>query len=99
MRRTMQAAVLVSGVAVALAFSDGNKRLAAALGVIFLRVNGVLVTGDHLELADEVIRLVNHTSARVTSSAALTPRTDAAFLPCPPSTRAFHILSYTSRTN
>ncbi|HEY8284239.1 MAG TPA: type II toxin-antitoxin system death-on-curing family toxin [Chloroflexota bacterium] len=58
-----QAATLIAGMALAHAFSDGNKRLAAALGVIFPRANGVAFTGDHIELADEVLRIVNRTEA------------------------------------
>ena len=45
------------------AFSDGNKNLTAALGVEFLRVNGVLGTGDHCELADKVLRFVRWSSS------------------------------------
>jgi death on curing protein len=58
----VQAAALVVGIALAHAFGDGNKRLAAALGVIFLHANNVVVTGPHLELADEVLHIVNRTS-------------------------------------
>jgi len=58
-----QAASLIAGVALAHALSDGNKRLAAALGVIFLRANDMAFVGEHLELADEVLRLVNRTEA------------------------------------
>ena len=63
-----QAATLVVGIALAHAFSDGNKRLAAALGVIFLRVNGTAITGEHLELADEVLLLVNRKSPLVAAT-------------------------------
>jgi death-on-curing protein len=58
----VQAAALVVGIALAHAFADGNKRLAAALGVIFLHANNVVVTGPHLQLADEVLHIVNRTS-------------------------------------
>ena len=60
--RCSQAATLVVGIARAQAFGDGNKRLAAALGVIFLRANDVVVTGPHLDLAGEVLRVVNRPS-------------------------------------
>ena len=63
-----QAATLVVGIALAHAFSDGNKRLAAALGVIFPRVNGIVITGEHLELADEVLLLVNRTSSLIAAT-------------------------------
>ena len=56
-----QAATLIAGVALAHAFSDGNKRLAAALGVIFARVNDIAFSGEHIEMADEVLRIVNRT--------------------------------------
>lgn len=56
-----QAAILIAGVVLAHAFSDGNKRLAAALGVIFLRANDIAFTGEHIALADEVLRIVNRT--------------------------------------
>lgn len=59
----IQAAILIAGVALAHALSDGNKRLAAALGVIFLRANDLAFVGEHIELADEVLRLVNRTEA------------------------------------
>ena len=53
-----QAATLTAGVALAHAFSDGNKRLAAALGVIFLDLNGVRLVAEPIALADAVLALV-----------------------------------------
>jgi prophage maintenance system killer protein len=63
-----QAAALVAGVALARAFGDGNKRLAAALGVIFLDANDIVVTGEHLALADEVLGIVNRMSVLPTAA-------------------------------
>ena len=63
-----QATSLIAGVALAHALSDGNKRLAAALGVIFLRANDTAFVGEHLELADEVLRLVNRAEALPTAT-------------------------------
>jgi death-on-curing protein len=56
-----QASTLIAGVALAHSFSDGNKRLAASLGVIFLHANDIEMTADHLGYADQVIALVLHT--------------------------------------
>jgi death on curing protein len=53
-----QAATLIAGVALAHAFNDGNKRLAAALGLIFLHINDVGVSGDHIEYTDAVLAVV-----------------------------------------
>jgi death-on-curing protein len=54
-----QAATLVAGVALAHAFADGNKRLAATLGLTFLFANGVPFESDPIEFAEQVLALVN----------------------------------------
>ena len=55
---TLQAAALASGIAQNQAFVDGNKRVAFAACVVFLRANGhSLREGAHDALADRIIGL------------------------------------------
>jgi death-on-curing protein len=61
----LQAATLAAGVALAHAFEDGNKRLAYAACLTFLRINGVRVTAHSLQVADQVIGLVDRGSERL----------------------------------
>lgn len=49
-----QAVVLMSGVALAHAFVDGNKRTALLVGDTFLRENGFRFTGNYVELAKQI---------------------------------------------
>ena len=58
-----QAAVLISGIALAHAFSDGNKRLALLAGDTFLRLNGVLVQAEQHQFAQQILDLVNRPDA------------------------------------
>ena len=46
-----QAALLAVGVSQAQAFLDGNKRTAFAACDVFLRLNGIVIVGDPIELA------------------------------------------------
>lgn len=46
-----QAALLAVGVSQAQAFLDGNKRTAFAACDVFLRLNGIIIVGDSIELA------------------------------------------------
>jgi death on curing protein len=46
-----QAALLAVGVSQAQAFLDGNKRTAFAGCDVFLRLNGIVIVGDPIELA------------------------------------------------
>jgi len=46
-----QAVLLAVGVSQARAFLDGNKRTAFAACDVFLRVNGIAIAGDPIELA------------------------------------------------
>ncbi len=55
----VQAAHLMGGIALAHAFEDGNKRLAYACGLIFLRLNGMRITGSAEAIADQVLAIVN----------------------------------------
>ena len=55
-----QAVALTVGVALAHAFSDGNKRLALTAGLVFLDRNGVVVTADDTALAEALLAVVNH---------------------------------------
>lgn len=49
-----QAALLAVGISQAQAFVDGNKRLAFGACDVFLRLNGLLFSGDPLALAKEL---------------------------------------------
>ena len=49
-----QCAVLAVGIAQAQAFLDGNKRAAFAAADVFLRLNGLLFSGDPLDLAQQL---------------------------------------------
>lgn len=51
---TEQAAALIVGVALAHAFLDGNKRTALVAGTTFLRLNGMRVERQPLEIAKQV---------------------------------------------
>jgi death-on-curing protein len=55
----MQTATLMGGIALAHAFEDGNKRLAYACGLTFLRQNGIRIIGSAEAIADQVIAIVN----------------------------------------
>lgn len=39
-------------------FRDGNKRVAAAAAIVFLRVNGISLEADEMELYEQMIALV-----------------------------------------
>src|SRR5690242_13363911 len=56
-----QTALLVSGIALAHAFVDGNKRTALLAGRLFLRLNGFVLEREPLEFANAILALVNHT--------------------------------------
>ncbi|TAK35883.1 MAG: type II toxin-antitoxin system death-on-curing family toxin [Chloroflexota bacterium] len=49
-----QCVVLAVGISQAQAFVDGNKRTAFVAADVFLRVNGLLFSGDPLELARQL---------------------------------------------
>ena len=53
-----QAAVLVSGVALAHAFEDGNKRAALAIGDVFLQNNNWWVAASDLDFARQIEALI-----------------------------------------
>ena len=55
----VQAVHLIGGLALAHAFEDGNKRLAYACGLTFLRQNGIRITGSPEAIADQVLAIVN----------------------------------------
>jgi death-on-curing protein len=54
-----QAALLIAGIALAHAYSDGNKRLALLTGDTFLRLNGMLIHAEEREFAQQVLDIVN----------------------------------------
>ena len=58
-----QTALLVSGIALAHAFVDGNKRTALLAGRMFLRLNSYTLERAPLEFAEAILALVNHTSS------------------------------------
>lgn len=49
-----QAVALMSGIALAHAFVDGNKRTALLVGDTFLRENGFRFSGNYVELAKQI---------------------------------------------
>lgn len=55
-----KAAKLISAVATAHAYADGNKRLAWHLGVAFLELNGLLVVAEQEDAANAALRVVTH---------------------------------------
>ena len=50
-----QAALLAVGISQAQAFLDGNKRIAFLACDVFLRLNGLAIVGDPLELAVQLV--------------------------------------------
>jgi death-on-curing protein len=54
-----QAARLATGITRARAFLDGNKRTAQRAHVLFLYINGLVITGDHLDLARKLEALAD----------------------------------------
>jgi death-on-curing protein len=54
-----QAALLISGVALAHAFLDGNKRTALAAGTTFLHLNGYWIVSEPGEFGRQIEALVN----------------------------------------
>jgi death-on-curing protein len=54
-----QAATLTAGIALAHAFEDGNKRLAYASCLTFLRINGIRLDTSPRDLADQILGLVD----------------------------------------
>ncbi len=58
-----QAALLVSGIALAHAFVDGNKRTALIAGETFLDKNGYTLAAEPLEFAEAILALVNRSDS------------------------------------
>ncbi len=58
-----QTALLVSGIALAHAFADGNKRTAILAGEMFVDLNGHIMDYGPLEFANAILALVNHTDS------------------------------------
>jgi len=58
-----QAALLISGVALAHAFLDGNKRAALAAGTTFLHLNGYWIVSEPGEFGRQIEALVNRPDA------------------------------------
>jgi death-on-curing protein len=50
-----QAALLVTGIAQAHPFVDGNKRAAFAAGIVFLQLNGYLVKSGPREFGERIV--------------------------------------------
>lgn len=53
------AAAFIAGVALAHAYSDGNKRLSLLCGDTFLRLNGYRIAAPPEEIADQILAIVN----------------------------------------
>jgi death-on-curing protein len=68
-----QAALLAVGIPQAQAYVDGNKRTAYIAALVFLRINGRPLTGDHLEFAKQLVAV----STRADGLAAATDRFEA----------------------
>jgi death-on-curing protein len=58
-----QAALLISGIALARAFVGGNKRTAIMAGEMFVDLNGHILAHKPLEFAEAILALVNHTES------------------------------------
>lgn len=58
-----QAAGLIVGIALAHAFSDGNKRLALVAGELFLLRNGVALRAEPLAFAEQILAVINRDDA------------------------------------
>jgi death-on-curing protein len=72
----VQAAVLISGIAQNQPFVDGNKRVAYAAGVVFLRANGhPLVVHARDDLAEKIIELASDPRSHETLAAWLRKHT------------------------
>lgn len=56
-----QAALLITGIALAHAFPDGNKRTAEVVGDVFIQNNGYWLAARPLELARQIEAVVMHT--------------------------------------
>lgn len=52
-------AALIAGIALAHAYSDGNKRLSLLCGDTFMRVNGYRIAASPEEIADQILAVVN----------------------------------------
>ena len=57
-----QAALLAVGISQAQAFLDGNKRIAFLACDVFLRLNGLAIVGDPLELAVQLVAVAERRS-------------------------------------
>ena len=55
-----QTAVLISGIALAHAFLDGNKRTSLAAGTTFVQLNGLWIESEPEELGRQIEALVIH---------------------------------------
>jgi len=55
-----QTAVLISGITLAHAFLDGNKRTALAAGTTFVQLNGHWIESEPEELGRQIEALVTH---------------------------------------
>ena len=64
-----QTAVLISGIAVAHAFVDGNKRTALAAGTTFVQLNGLWIESEPEELGRQIEALVIHPDSMVEATA------------------------------
>lgn len=51
----VQAAVLITGIALAHPFSDGNKRLALLAGDVFLAINGTWIRSEPIAFAMQIM--------------------------------------------
>lgn len=79
-----QTALLVSGIALAHAFVDGNKRTALLAGRLFLRLNGYTLERDPLEFANAILALVNRTDSLEAATDRLTTWIQARMRPQAP---------------
>lgn len=66
-----QAAVLISGVALAHAFSDANKRTALAAGTTFLILNGLYLVCDPITLGEQIVAILTRTDSEEAATARL----------------------------
>ena len=66
-----QAAVLITGIALAHPFSDGNKRLALLAGDVFLALNGTWIRSDPLAFAIQIMAFLTRDGDLGTAAEAL----------------------------
>lgn len=79
-----QTALIVSGIALAHPFVDGNKRTAIMAGEMFLDLNGYVLDSKPLEFANAILALVNRVDSLEAATYRLTTWIQARMRPQAP---------------